>query len=183
MQVLSFGLLLGSCQSQEQKSAKALVILSGKLKGSFFKEQEAIIAFKDSQDSVYIERVVIPDFDIPAYPGDSIEVFGYPTEIKFGKLYRYSNTIYEEYEYILRENTFTKKALFNNGVLTIGTFDAKGNPLSLEYYTYQSEAEDIVKIYPIGLPNDTAFSMGGDLGEDSLSVKGYNEVYYYQAIR
>jgi hypothetical protein len=184
LQVLSLCLLLGNCNSQEQKGAKvkALVILVSDLQGKLFQEQNAVIAFKDSQDSVHVERVVLPDFERPAFPGDSLEVFRYPAGMKFGKLYKYPYSIKKRYMYVLSKHTVTKKALFDNGVLTIGTFDTTGHVSSMEFYTYKAEPEDNVKIYPIGFPSDAAFLMEGDLGGDSLSVTGYNDVYYHRAI-
>lgn len=173
---------LGCNIRNQQKSVKALVLLVGDYQGELFKEQKTVIAFKDSKDSIHIKKVILPNFNRPAFPGDSIEIFTSDSEIEFGKLYKYPYSIKKRYIYKIDRVSVTRKALFDNGVLVIGTFDDKYNILSMDFYTYKPIPEMGVEIYPIGYPDDVAFIMQGTLGQDSLFVRGYNELYLRQAI-
>ncbi|MCC5915843.1 MAG: hypothetical protein JJU02_00810 [Cryomorphaceae bacterium] len=183
-QLILLSVILCCCEySDKNIETKALVILSGDFQGRLFKEQKAIIAFKDSRDSVYVKRVDLPQFENPAYPGDSIEILVSPKRIKFGKLYKYPYNIKNRYLYALDHGEVTRKALFDNGVLSFGNFNTEGEMLYMEFYTYQIKAEDGVLVSPIGFPDEVAFLMHGNLGEDSLFVSWHNEAYLFRYIK
>lgn len=183
--------IISSCSDKKVYKGKALVLLLGETQNGFFEKEKTFIAYRDVNDSVHVKKVELPDYAEPVAPGDSVDITVFSSKIEFGKLYSYQTySLENRFFYEIKNLNFsrkkysfskeyTKKALFDNGVLTIGTMDLTGKMTSLEFYTYKNNNQkSIIEVSPIGFPNSSASTLKGKLGKDTLWVKEDKDAFY-----
>ena len=176
---------LASCSSEALYQGKALIALDGGTYGELFREQIAVICYKDEADSVHISKVQLPDYGgHGASVGDSVEVVVYEDEIEFGKLRRYPYSIENTYLYFNLSGRILRRMLFDNGVLVIGDFGPSEELLQTQFFNYtEGEDKGEVVVHPIGFPSEVYFSLEGSLGKDTLRLPGFDGVFLYQPRR
>jgi hypothetical protein len=170
-------LLLMNCSQVETINSKAIVLLIGDLEREMFGGQKAVIAFKDNQDSVYIENVVLPKFSKPAFVGDSIDIVVSSDNIEFEKLYKYKHKPNDRFLYVRKDKYISREALFNNGVLVFIDYGLNNSIEQMQFYNFKSLNSYELMVSPIGFPNEEAFKILGDLGQDTIVVDEFGEAY------
>lgn len=172
--------MICSCTSENSEyTTRAQIGLIGGLHGLLLKEQSAIIIYEDQQDSIQVRRVVLPEFEQPAFIGDSIEIIVDEDEIDFGNLLQYGYDINNRFTYGMWGKNWERKVFFDNGVLIIVDFEGNSEATAFDFYNYQtSETKDYVNVYFLGKNEGPAFRFMGRLGSDSLVVQNYEEEVY-----
>ena len=170
--------LLIKCERNTEKAeVMGIILLAGESKGLFIKNQDAVIAYKDLEGKIQIETAKLPSYKKPACPGDSIVIYLNSDKLNFGKLLLNEYSVKNQHVYINSNDIGVSKALFDNGVLTIGHFDSKNNLNNMDFYTYTVKQKNIIHVNPIGFSNEIAFEFLGNLGSDTLIVEGVDDIF------
>jgi hypothetical protein len=156
---------------------KALVLYSNSQRGNLNKKQKVLVAFKDQQGNIEMQKVVLLNFSKSATPGDSLDLIIRKKELIPGNLYLMKHQPNDRFLYTYNNGSEFKKLLFDGGVLMDVVTDAKGNMLSLSFSNYKKEPNNTVRFYDLGNPNEVVGFLEGAIGGDSISFPGAEEFY------
>jgi len=181
--ILITTLFILSCSNKKNSDIKvgALIVLVDEWKKSpINKKQNVLLAYKDQNEQLVIERVELRNFSKPASIGDSVDIV-IGSEVTPKKIKQFTCLDYKPYQY--KGNSFEKhlSVLFECSVMIVSSMDSTGNDPLYKFFKYNIINENHINV--LSLEDATSvFEISGSLGSDTLKIIDSSLFFTYYTV-